>query len=103
MTSPMFFDWSLHGVDDAGEPVHEPTLRNDIIVCRCREEDCQLDRALFRARIVGFVQAYETLRDGKHRGELDAVFGEGLKFHLATLATLPMVDEIAAQLPWLRS
>ena len=64
--SALFIDWTLLGVDDAGAPVHEPMIiTDDVITCRCRESDCQLDSALFRARVAGFVQALQVIQDGR--------------------------------------
>lgn len=58
LPTPLFLDWGGLGVDDAGAPVHVPTVEGDMIVCRCHLEDCQLDRALWRAWVVGFMAAH---------------------------------------------
>jgi hypothetical protein len=60
----LFVDWTQLGVDSAGNPIHVPTIEGVLIVCSCHRENCQLDRALFRARVSGFLQAL-SMRTGE--------------------------------------
>lgn len=68
----LFIDWSLLGVDDAGTPIHVPTIEGVLIVCSCHGENCQLDRALFRARVSGFLQALSMRADEDPLSGLDS-------------------------------
>lgn len=57
----LFLDWAGLGVDEAGEPVHVPTVEGDKIVCRCHQQNCQLDRALWRCWAVGYLAAIDQV------------------------------------------
>ena len=61
--SELFLDWAAMGVDKAGKPNHVPIVEGAAIICRCHGDGCQLDRALFRARVAGFIQALQLGAD----------------------------------------
>lgn len=68
----LFIDWSQLGVDGTGQPIHVPTVEGVLIVCQCHQPNCQLDRALFRARVSGFIQALQMRAVADALNELEA-------------------------------